>query len=773
MFAWITIASLFLLYLAMSFFVGIDDLLNLASKFIPLGMHKINPEDIARLDAYLEFLKRVPLVAGVLFLGLLSARKYEKYITKLKNISLTDRNIILLCGLFLLLLLPLRLFIPLEEFPFGGFFLSMAYFYLVIFCISLPLGLTLLRVARFKYDAIEGIIISFIIGFLVNVGIWAFFIALGIRLTVGFCIAYLLIQYIFTYILALYLSGEEAKTDCDDLRPGYYYLLVALFLSLTLSWGFYLFLTATPDADITSQAQIAFWIKSGENYNAVRPYLDSTVLSLRYPPGASGQIAVFSMITGLPINIVSLFLWLLSYPMYTTLLFILCRALTGNAVIAFISVILSLNSTSLGHVGHNGGQYQEMLTTIALLAAFYILFQSRNATTKGPVLCGLLVGASALTQPGIAFPYVAAVMAYPIIHSMVKGQIEKDAYYITIKIIVISFVIVLPWVIFEIAEIVLSVINPSGIMAGKGLVTEPQFGFLSPIYAPFGQFLLYLLSFIGLMGIFIKRRFNKDNIFLISWVFTSVLSGIFLNGQSVYFGAFGLMALKLIFASLSLLWIKELFEDNVDKLKQYFSKSFEFLENVLGRLSGSGKGKYAASVIVVFAWLIIFMPELMFHRFGALLTPTDYRALTWIKKNTPPINTLILNEMSENSPDWKSHKRPIHHWWASAVSERKSLNFRIGSHQARSFVTAFPDGGGIGITETNYLDVNKAYSNIEMDGSVELLQTRGITHVFLSNRETQDIKEKWNSFAIANKYVEKVYDSGGAYVFNLASGENM
>ncbi len=123
------------------------------------------------------------------------------------------------------------------------------------------------------------------------------------------------------------------------------------------------------------------------------------------------------------------------------------------------------------------------------------------------------------------------------------------------------------------------------------------------------------------------------------------------------------------------------------------------------------------------------------------ITRSDYEAMQWLKENTPPKGTLVLNysymdiDSQIELTNFKSIETPQSRYsiatpetyWVPVISERLSI-FSRGLMIHRGL-------GSYAMTGTNYPEfesLDMAYWNIQRPTSCDLLKQSGITHVFVS-----------------------------------------
>lgn len=734
--------------------LSLDRLLSFTSPFIRVKYHMIDNADLDRPNLYLNLIKSIPMYLIILSGGwLLFGHKLKNGYFSLEKIIYT-KYFPILCGIILAFVCFIcQNLISFSQFPIKGFFLSLFYFLILLICSTAPLGVILLKNLSHEFDDVENKFFIFNSGIIFFSVILSILISLRMRLTYSFCVTLLILQYLISFIsINKNKNGSGVTTKPVSNDKSIFNLRIPVFISLTLSWGFYLFVTSVPGSDITSQAQIAQWLKSGESVQFIRPFLDSSFLVLRYPPTFSGITAFYSKISEIPINIVSLGFWLLSYPLYTCLIFFFCRFLTKNTILAFMGALLSLNLESLGPYAHNGGQVQEMFANISGIYVMYLILRYKNGCNYlNSFIIAIFLAASILFQTGIAFVFVCTLLIFPFVYSIIKKKLMKQEFFHNYSVLIFSFLMILPWIWPQMSAMILHNKNSNSLFFESRLFSS------IPLDRIIGKnFLIMILSFLGTCRLLIYKK-EKEEILIICWLLVSIC-GLSLFGFTSFYKTYGLMASHIIVSIYGLILIREKFKNG---------KVFRALY-----VRDSTLIKHIALIFILIIWSVFFLPKLLsFRSNSTALTQSDYEAMDWIKNNSPKQDTLILNAMSRNSPDMRAHNRPRQQWWTGAISERKTVNFKIGLHQTLVYAIEHPEEYDINAGATTALKLNAAYQDLEKEENQRTLFEHGISHILISSRDSPDMIEKANELCRKHGIFQKVFANKETMVLKFSYRE--
>lgn len=731
----------------------IEDLLLFVSTFVDLKGHAVNAEDIKRLDLYLGLIKRIPICLIVLFSGwvLLGDRIRNNGRIFVQKIACSKYFPFILIATFITLSTACGTVISFSQFPLKWFFLSVTCPMALLVFSTAILGMAVLKYLDFGFDNPEKTYFIIVSGAVTFSAILGIIVSTGARMTLSLCAALLVLQYSVAFIFLNKRIREPAEPVFSYNGKSIAYLGILLLISVILSWGFYLFMTSAPGSDIASQGQIAAWLKAGESFRLVRPFFDSSYIVLRYPPAFSGLIAFYSKISNIPININAMALWLLSYPLYTCLIFFVCRFITKSSALGLFCALLSLNAESLGSYAHNSGQVQEALANISGIYALYVMMlYEKSRPYRNCLIASIFLAASMLFQTGVAFIFVCTLALYPIIASIIKQKFLKKEFLQNYFTLIISFLIMLPWLWPQVSSAILNDKGTNSTFLSYSLFRYMPFDVIT------GKNLLITVFFIlGLYRLFVYKKEKKETL-AISWLLAAV-SGLLLFGSTMYYRAYGFMAIRIIIAAYGLILIKDVFK-NV----KYPNPAHTWNKPAI---------KHFSATLMFAGWLVFFLPELIFFRSNSILTQGDYRALEWIKNNSPKEGTLLLNAMGKNSLDVQYYGCPMHQWWAGAVSERKAVNFKVGLHQSLIYSSERPDEYDIDPSATTALELNAAYQNIEKEESQKILFKHKISYIVVSSRDSSDMVKKINELCGESKFFRKVFTDKESMVVKVCRPE--
>jgi len=439
--------------------------------------------------------------------------------------------------------------------------------------------------------------------------------------------------------------------------------------------------------------------------------------------------------------------------LYSVILFVFCRSVTKSSFIASVCILLSFNYESLGGLAHNGGQVQEMFAQISGILLIYLLIRTKNPSLTTMFLFAVLLAAGILFQTGVAFPFVLALVVYPLFSSYINKKLLKREFVRTYAILIICTLLILAWLGPLIPSMVTNQ-SKTGLDNVSGAVLK-HFS-LTPLMNC--HYLVLLLSLIGSICLLCKKNKNEGDILILSWLFAG-FACLFVAGDTLFFRAFGFMALRIILCGYALGAIVD-----ISRARWPIQSRIDLLSSKLG--------KGLVSVVILCVWGLLFYHDMKFIRYDPFLGRTDYRALLWLKNHSKYENTLILNSQAFGSWYMTNYDNlPLLQLWTGAVAERKTVNFRIGRHHTSAYKMDIPDNNDVCLTSTRIKALNEAYNHLDKPESLVTLRRYNISHIFVVDADEPYIKQEIDKACETNDAVTKVFDNG-AKVIKVASVVN-
>ena len=558
-----------------------------------------------------------------------------------------------------------------------------------------------------------------------------FFVAGAYAASIGMTVRWLPAIFLIFYAVAFAFSLKGETTTASLKRRNkllIYPIALVVFFS-ALSCIYYGYMVAPPDADITSQAQLATWYKMGFSANAVTPYSNSVVVGINYPAGLYSLTAVLSSVLDVDINFILLWLWLASILCLALSIYLLVYEIFKKRFWAFCSVLIFGGSEIYDLF--NGGQVQELYSTAfgcLLLREIFIGFKDRKSIFLG----GMYFAGMMLTQTEVAYPFSIAVLA--LLFVVERGAPLRNfilAGFFTLFL-------VLPWVL--------------GLAGGWRDAPTMEFSW---VYSLFSNTFwgTKTWAYAGMVGIgmawaifHLRRRMIPLFILLGASIFLSQYHHLYallkVKGYTIYqkdnlpFGAMAVYSDQYLsfITQWDIVWVCFIISLGVFSafVAPATFRVLSFLPITRHKRKILMLGMF---VVLAFYFRVVVTP------FSSLIHPADYRALKWLKEHHPANDTLVYSE-SLGVPGTNAS---MAYWWVGAISEKPNNGARITSHEVRVIkgelaVPQLPSSGNI----------------------ADPARQGNIGYIFISSRHP-DIIARLDSYKAAG--FKLIYDHEGALIF--------
>ncbi len=605
---------------------------------------------------------------------------------------------------------------------------------LLLFCVFLAgLSFPLIVIIRRKNTDIENIQAAISV-------ICLLFVTDAFLVSLGIVANSLLAIQVLAYLAAVAYSFSlkaSTNTGTSGKKLLAYPAALVIFFS-ALSFIYYAYMVAPPDADVTSQAQLAVWYKMGFPFDSVRPYHNSVLVGINYPPGLYSTTAIFSLLLNADINFVLLWLWLLSIIYLALAIYVLSYEIIKRRFFAFCAVLIFGGSEIYDL--YNGGQVQELFSlSFGCLLLREIL--RGFGDSKSIFFAGLYFAGMVLTQPEAAYPFSITVL---ILLLVIKKGVPLRNFILSGFF---ALFLILPWVL-----------SLKGLNESQGTVNFTfVYSLLSSSFWKTKTWTYALLVGSGIIWAVshFKKRFLPLFILLFSSILLSQyhhLYGLFnvegysINNISVSSGAFPGIKYTytdpyLRIGQWGIIWICF-----VISLGIFATFVFPATNNVFSVLSLSRRKRKV--LLLTVACLLALYFRFSVAPFTSLIHPADYRALKWLQKHYPDYKTNTNNPLIYNYakpvPGSYAH---LAYLWVGPVTGKLSSSTRISNHEVHLI-----EGPSI------------HFQTLKDDELTEISQNHNIGYVFVSQFHHKDMSPLLS--AINAIGWERIYNQEGAMIFS-------
>lgn len=543
-------------------------------------------------------------------------------------------------------------------------------------------------------------------------------------------------------------SSRRRPLSAADLRELPWILLPVV---INLAWALALFgfELAPPDADITSQAQIAAWLKAGDGLREVVPYSDQTWLVIKYPPAFATAAAASSIIFNADLNFTLLWLWVQGLVLLSLSAYALTKFVFGSSYVAAAGTLAFMGPEILRLVGW--GQAQELLALSAVVLLLRILL-AEDRSYGWAVVAGLLVSAAFLLQPQVVLPFLVYLVLWTVLQgarliTRPRTNTGRDAAF---HVVVggLAAVLVLPWLV------AIAGTNPGAALGDRyhwvySLTSSAFWGTKGTFYA-------VVVTIGAIVFLVMGRRSMRVGLLLASAVLLSQyhwLMDLF-DAPGYSRQTAGWRTGHGITTIYSDPWLPFLSQQGVIILGfgAIFGLIAAYAIYGLDRfLHDRGIGSQrAVAVVVSFSLLLTISYRAEIRPAASLLNAFDLQALRWIRQNTSHDHTFVLNPPG----DIPGTNARLAAWWVGAVSERKTAFSRIRVHEVSV-------SGGELLPTAPGLKTAKA-------AAAKTVSRPCITHVFVPARRVAAEYDAWVDREFPRRSVIKEFP-GGAMVLRLPS----
>ncbi len=556
---------------------------------------------------------------------------------------------------------------------------------LIVFVIAFsPFGFSIITFLYRKVSFPYRIYLSPAIGCSFSIALWSFIVTITQRINFYFLISViLLLTIILLYLIhkrdKSIIAKKEIKAifKINNIIPFVIFLFFLYFLMLVC-----INRVAPCDVDSQLNGYFSLFSKYETSYPYVNPFLNDTKLQIVYPPGANLLISFLSIFSNIPIQISLILIQIITLSFSGLALYcildIITREFKNKIYFLLASTVFFYNSYLWGHLV-NGGQVTESVAImININLLFFFMASLKKKKFLWYVLTGILLGGLMLVHPRFFKWMALAIFIFSISQLATKEKKDWKNFLIPFIILFVSLLWILPWFSTKIS------------LASQHLWTY-DWKFLDYLYGN----ILPIFFAIGIIKILLRR--NNLAIFLLVWVISTLFLGGYMSN------AYGSSIVAPIISAYGFLLIINLIDFLCRKTKIRVKK-YRY-----SKIS-------AVFLFCLFFFAATILDPRSYFSNGPIISDADVSALTWLKKNIPYENTLILNQ---TVPHYQGH-------WVSIVSERRTIF-------ARGFITR---GGHFMFSdkefENAYNNAIWAFYNITDLKAYQIVKKLGITHIYLS-----------------------------------------
>lgn len=613
--------------------------------------------------------------------------------------------------------------------------LTFLIFFICVVAICWPLGYALtsrIFFNHFKKD--EKLFISLPVGFLSNSVVWTFLILwtkyFNLYLYCG-------ISLLITFILYL-LKPNNIVRNYEKVKFSR-----LLFPLIIIIYGFLVFNnifknTVVPFSwDAMTNSYLESIIKGERTYPLIYPYLDLKFSYIvNFPPAFEILVVLFSsLMPFIPLPTVQMGIIMCCFILMPLILFYIIVDIIKDDVFALFGSFLVYGRGFTWSIWQSN--YPETLSILS--AALFVLLLSRNlfyhSQTNGKisyfqlVVLGMIFSVSMLSHPKVFQVYLISYVLFILITYISVKSIHK---YL-LNILVFSFaglsIVAAPWIFHMISSGITQCIHWQPVLnLWKNIghwntlvyMWFSIFGFfVSFFYVRRNKIVIFVLVYV-LVAIFIIKHHWLLEVFSPDWFtyksiqyntisfgFEGGVNKLFTSNLHVPVEDLGVYGFVITSPILIAMLVKFIFTIFVKLLNYQLSKIF--------------------SVVLIILMIIVetYIPG----GTSGLLSEQDYEVLLELKRKTRYNDTLLLNP-------WTSSSYP-EGGWAAAVSERKTVFFRIEGH----YLTWLKGRKGI---EDDLEEIKWAYENIDRLKNKEIFKNCRITHIFCPTSVPDKLKKKYD-----------------------------